>query len=252
MTTQFDCTLNGVSLSSLNDCICITDIIEDAPLLHETTLPLHSGGQRVLTRERQSLSIRVRFAIHAESPALRSAIAAIVRRWATSSGYLTISTRPGQRLHVSCPGLSTLSGTDWPEELTLLFTSTQTPFWEDAETTSAKGTDVVYLNVPGNADSTPVEVVLINTSAATVTAVSVICGLTRVNFENIALPSGGQLVISRVNGAFTANLDGNSILKYRTMDSTDELLAPCGQTATMYFTPSQSLYAFYNVRGRYL
>ena len=252
MTTQFDCTLNGVSLSSLNDCICITDIIEDAPLMHETTLPLHNGGQRVLTRERQSLSIRVRFAIHAESPALRSAIAAVLRHWATSSGYLTISTRPGQRLHVSCPGIPTLSGSDWSEELTLVFTSTHTPYWEDAEHTSAKGSSAVSLTVPGNADSTPVEVVLINTSATTVTAVSVICGLTRVNFENIALPSGGQLVISRVNGAFTAKLDGSSILHRRTMDSADELLAPCGQTATLYVTPSQGMYAFYNVRGRYL
>lgn len=249
---NFDCTLNGISLSGMHERICILDIAEDAPCMHETTLPLHSGGQRVLTRERQSLSIRVRFAIHEEHPAQRSAIAASIRAWAADSGYLTISARPGQRLHVSCTEMPAFSGNDWTEELTLVFTSTHTPWWEDAETTSASGTDAVYLVVPGNAESTPVEVAIINTTAATVTQVTVICGVAHITFRDIALPSGGQLVISRVNGAFTAKLDGSSILHRRTMDSADELLAPCGQTATLYVSPSQGMYAFYNVRGRYL
>ena len=249
---NFDCTLNGVSLSGMHERICILDIAEDAPRMHETTLPLHSGGQRVLTRERQSLSIRVRFAIHEERPAQRSAIAASIRAWAADSGYLTITARPGQRLHVSCTEMPAFSGNDWTEELTLVFTSTHTPWWEDAETTSASGTDAVYLVVPGNAESTPVEVAIINTTAATVTQVTVICGVAHITFRDIALPSGGQLVISRVNGAFTAKLDGSSILHRRTMDSADELLAPCGQTATLYVSPSQGMYAFYNVRGRYL
>ena len=138
---NFDCTLDGVALSSLSGRICILDIAEDAPRMHETTLPLHSGGQHVLTRERQSISIRVRFAIHEERPALRSAIAASIRAWAADSGYLTITARPGQRLHVSCTETPAFSGNDWTEELTLVFTSTHTPWWEDAETTSASGTD---------------------------------------------------------------------------------------------------------------
>ena len=96
------------------------------------------------------------------------------------------------------------------------------------------------------------EVALINTSAATVTQVTVICGVNHITFRDIALPSGGQLVISRVNGAFTAKLDGSSILHRRTMDSADELLAPCGETVTLSVTASHTLYAFYNVRGRYL
>lgn len=249
---NFDCTLNGVSLSGMHERICILDIAEDAPRMHETTLPLHSGGQRVLTRERQSLSIRVRFAIHEERPALRSAIAASIRAWAADSGYLTISARPGQRLHVSCTETPAFSGNDWTEELTLVFTSTHTPYWEDAEHTSAKGSSAVSLTVPGNAESTPVEVIILNTTSAAVTEVTIHCGSKYVTFENINLPSGGQLVVSRVNGAFTAKLDGSSILHRRTMDSADELLAPCGQTATLYVSPSQGMYAFYNVRGRYL
>jgi hypothetical protein len=250
--TNLDCTLNGVSLSGIYERICILDIIEDAPRMHETTLALHTGVQRVLARERQSISIRVRFAIHEERPAMRCFILQQIHDWAQQNGYLTLTARPGQQLHVRCTGLPNLSGNDWTEELTLVFTSTHTPWWEDAETTSASGTDAVHLTVPGNADSTPVEVALINTTAATVTQVTVICGVNHITFRDIALPSGGQLVISRVNGAFIAKLDGSSILHHRTMDSADELLAPCGQTATLYVSPSQGMYAFYNVRGRYL
>ena len=250
MTTNFNCALGGVSLSSLNGRICITDITEDAPRMHETTLPLHGGGQRVLRQARQSISVRVRFAIQEESIPLRSHIAGEIRRWAMQGGYLTISPRPGQRLHVACTGLPDLSGNGWPEELTLTFTSTFAPWWEDAENTSASGTGTVSLAVPGSAESTPLEVALINTSAATVTAVTLSCGDQHITFEDIALPTGGQLVISRVNGTFSAKLDGVSILRRRTMDSADELLVPCGETATL--TVSPALYTFCNVRGRYL
>ena len=251
MTTNFDCTLNGVSLSGVDGRICITDVTEDAPRMHETTLALHGGGQHVLRQARQSISVRVRFAIHEESPAARSTIALAVRRWAMQDGYLTLSTRPEQRLHVHCTALPALSGEDWPEELTLVFTSTHTPWWEDSENTSAQGTSAVSLAIPGNAESTPVEVALINTSAATVTEVTVTCGDSHVTFEDIALPIGGQLVISRVNGAFTAKLDGESILHRRTMDSADELLVPCGETVSMSVSAGATLYALYNVRGRY-
>ena len=249
---QFDCALDGVSLSSLNGHIRVTDIMEDAPRMHETALALHGGGQRVLRQARQSISVRVRFAIQEEAPAVRSVIASRILRWAMQGGSLTITNRPGQRLHVVCTGTPDLSANDWTEALTLVFTSTFSPWWEDADVTSAKGTTAMSLAIPGNAASTPVEVVLINTSAVTVNWVTITCGESRVTFEDIALPTGGQLVISQVDGAFTAKLDGVSILHRRTMDSADELLVPCGGTVTMSTEANTGLYAFYNVRGRYL
>ena len=250
--TNLDCTLNGVSLSGIYERICILDIIEDAPRMHETTLALHTGVQRVLARERQSISIRVRFAIHEERPAMRCFILQQIHDWAQQNGYLTLTARPGQQLHVRCTGLPNLSGNDWTEELSLIFTSTHSPYWEDYTVTSAQGTAPVTVNVPGTAPSTPVEVILLNATAATVTQVTVTCGESHITFRDIALPSGGQLVISQVDGIFTAKLDGSSILHRRTMDSADALLVPCGKAVTMSVTASQALFAFYHVRGRYL
>ena len=250
--THFDCALDGVTLSSLNGRIRVTDVIEDAPRMNETSLPLHGGGQRVLRQTRQSISVRVHFAIQEEDVTLRSRVFGEILRWAMQGGYLTITTRPGQRLQVACTGTPDLSANDWTEALTLIFTSTFSPWWEDADVTSAKGTTAMSLAIPGNAASTPVEVVLINTSAVTVTWVTVTCGESHVTFEDISLPTGGQLVISQADGAFTAKLDGVSILHRRTMDSADELLVPCGGTVALSTEANTGLYAFYNVRGRYL
>lgn len=251
MTTLFDCTLGGAPLSSIDESICILDIREDAPQMHLSTLALHSGSQRILSCERQSLTVRVRFAIQEESPTLRSNIAARVRRWARSSAWLNISQRPGQRLHVQCSELPALSGNDWTEELTLAFTSDRAPYWEDATQTSFSGTGAVTLTIPGTAKETPVEVVAINNSGRTITHVEVQCGNAHMTFEDLVFPANGQLALSMASGVFTARISGESVLHHRTMDSSDMLLASCGEEITAVTTADASIFTFYNVRGRY-
>ena len=64
MTTLFDCALGGVTLSSLDKSICVTDVREEAPVYREALTPTWLEGQRLLSRTRESLSVTVRFAIH--------------------------------------------------------------------------------------------------------------------------------------------------------------------------------------------
>lgn len=252
MTTTFDCTLGGASLSALDGRICVLDIHHAAPNLRTSALPLHGGGQRILASTRESLTIRVRFAIHEEDPVRRQEVLDLVRAWAAEGGYLAVSDRPGQRLHVACTELPALSARDWPEELTLAFTSTHSPWWEDAEQTSVGGTGEMSLTVPGTAASAPVTAVILNTSASAVTSVTVNCANTHMTFEGVTLPSGGRLVLAYVDSLLSAKLDGASVLACMTMDSSDALLAPCGETSALSVTASETLYAFFNVRGRYL
>ena len=251
MTTKYNCALDGASLCALDESIVILDITEDAPRMHEVTLPLHSGGHRVLSRCRESITVRIRFAIHEESPARRLAVMQSIRAWAMKGGKLTISPRSGQRLMVACTSLPPLSLRDWPEEMILAFTSLYAPWWESAEQTVVSGTGVKTLLVPGTADYADMEVVIMNASATTVTELTVHCGDSYMTFRDITLSSGSQIVISHVRGNLTAKLDGKSILKRRTMDSSDELLLPCGETVEMYVEAAVSLHTFYQVRGRY-
>lgn len=251
MTTRFNCTLNNVSLSSLDESIVILDITEDAPQMRTVTLPLHGGGHRMLSAHRESITVRVRFAIHAEEPVRRESVMQSVLAWARPGGTLTIAQRPGQQLAVACTGLPALSFRDWPEELTLAFTSQYEPWWEAAEHITLKGTGAQTLLVPGTADFAGLEAALLNTSTATVTGLTIRCGSTHMTFQNITLPTGGQLVLGHSKGAFFATLDGNSILNRRTMDSSDELLLPCGETVELSVEAASPLYAFFQVRGRY-
>lgn len=251
MTTRYTCALDGASLDALYESIVILDITEDAPRMHEFTLPLHSGGHRVLTSRRESITVRIRFAIHEESPALRQAVMQSIRAWAMKGGKLTISPRPGQRLTVACTALPALSFRDWPEEMTLAFTSLYAPWWESTEQTTLSGTSAQTLLVPGTADYADMDVIIMNATATTVTELTVHCGESYMTFREITLPSGGQLVISHVKGSLTAKLDGKSILGRRTMDSSDELLLPCGETVELSVEAAVSLYAFFQVRGRY-
>lgn len=251
MTTKYTCALDGASLASLDERIVILDITEDAPRMHEVTLPLHGGGHRVLASQRESITVRIRFAIHAESPAHRLSVMQSIRTWAMKGGKLTISPRPGQRLTVTCTALPDLSFRDWPEEMTLAFTSLYAPWWEAAEQTVVSGTGVKTLLVPGTADYADMDVIIMNAAATTVTELTVRCGESHMTFRDITLPSGSQIVISHVRGSLTAKLDGKSVLHCRTMDSSDELLLPCGETVEMSVEAAVSLYTFFQVRGRY-
>lgn len=251
MTTQYTCALDGVSFSSLDGSIVILDITEDAPRMHEATLPLHTGGHRVLTSRRESITVRIRFAIHEESPSLRQAVMQSVRAWAMKGGKLTVSPRPGQRLTVTCTALPALSFRDWPEEMTIAFTSLYAPWWESTEQTTLSGTGEQTLLVPGTADYADMDVIVMNATATAVTALTIHCGESYMTFRDIMLPSGSQLVISHVRGSLTARLDGKSVLGCRTMDSSDELLLPCGESITLSVEAAVSLYAFFQVRGRY-
>lgn len=253
MTTQFDCALGGVLLSSLDGRICVLDVHEDAPKLRIVTMPLHSGGQQLLERERESVSIHVRFSIHEENPIRRRTVLGAIQHWAEEGGYLTTTERPGLRLMVTCTSLPAMSGKDWTEELTLTFTTTHAPYWEDAEQTSASGTGEVTLVAPGTAQFAPVNAVIVNTTASTVTRLTVSCGDTQMTFAGISLPSGGQFALAHTSaGKLTARVGSTSVLHCRTADSSDDLLAPCGESCIASVSASVSLYAFFNTRGRYV
>ena len=162
MTTSFDCALDSILLSSLDAAICVLDIREEAPRLRTSALALQQEGRRLLRQQRESLTLHITFAIHEPDPVRRRTVLQSVQAWAARGGFLTTTDRPGQRLSVVCTAFPAMSAEDWTEALTLTFTSTLVPYWEDAEEAFASGSAVLTLNIPGTAASTPVDVVVIN------------------------------------------------------------------------------------------
>ena len=74
MTTLFDCALNGVLLSSLSQRISILDIQESAPKVYQSALTLFPEGRQQLQVRRDSITVKVLFAIHEEKPYLRTRV----------------------------------------------------------------------------------------------------------------------------------------------------------------------------------
>ena len=250
MTTLFNCALNGIPLASLDDRMCILDICEDAPRMHAASFSLPGGGRRI-SQVRESLTLHIRFSIQEENPVLRKQALQSVYAWAADGGTLTVSDRPGQQLTVICTDLPAVTGDNWQEALTLTFTTTHCPYWEDVNTTFLSGSGPMSFTLPGTASSAPVSATITNIGSQDVTRLSVQCGANWIIFEDICLPAGGKAYLQMKDGRFSTRINGESILPCRTAGSADLLLAPCGAGCIVSASADQALEATFSARGRY-
>lgn len=253
MTTLHDCALGGVTLSSLDESICVTDVIEEAPVYRAAFASAWGEGQQLLSRRRESLSVTVRFAVHETDPVRRKQVLGSIRAWAEKAGMLTLPDRPGQQLAVFCAALPELSAQDMPATLTLRFTSLHCPWWVSAAAVTFTDTKVMALEVPGNAPvDAPVEAVVFNKGIDTIDRLTLMCGMTEIVFEGITFPAGSCFSLMYHEGTLLAWIDGESVLHCRTANSSDDLLAPCGKITTAYVTGDELLQTTFAVRGRFL
>lgn len=237
MTTLFDCTLHGEMLSALDERITVTDIRE--------TLQMNGS-------EREAIAVEVRFCIHEEDPVRRREVMSKVIAWAGKGGLLTTSDRPGLRLTVRCTKLPELSAQDWTAEMALCFTSANMPWWESSTPITVSGDDILTMDVPGDAPQTVAEAVVINAGATVVTELRLNCHITEMVFRDIALAPGSFFSLMYGSGHLLAWVDGESVLHHRTAQSSDELLLPCGQRATVYASAEGiPLQTTFTARGRF-
>ncbi len=251
MTTLYDCALDGVTLSGLDKSICVTDVREEAPVYRTGLAPAWSEGQQLLRRVRESISVTVHFAVHEAGMARRSQVLHDIYAWAEKGGVLTISDRPGQQLRVVCTALPDISSDDWLSDLAIRFTTVHVPYWE-GNVARVSGTEIMTLDVPGNADFAPVEAIVINQGVDTIDRLTLRCGMTEMVFRDIVFPAGSVFSLMYREGAALAWIDGESVLRHRTAQSADMLLAPCGESSTVYADGEELLHATFTARGRYV
>ncbi len=251
MITPYDCTLNGAYLSRQGNRICVLDIREHAPKLRTAAAALPCPGQHLIYQTRDSLSVEISFAIQEDNLRLRRQALQNVLAWAEKGGVLTISDRPGQQLAVICTALPTMAAADWTEPLTLVFTTTRNPYWESTTLTQLTGSG--SMTVPGTAQATPVDVLITNTGADPITRLSLYSGTTYMIFEGITLPGGGEFRLTVQDGLLVATVNGSSVLSCRTPASSDLLMIPCGQSASVSaLADAGIMLATFTARGRYV
>ncbi|MBR3763070.1 MAG: hypothetical protein IKK57_00790 [Clostridia bacterium] len=252
MTPRFSCALNGVSPESIDPALRVTDVTELPPRRRVATVPTIRHGLRLLSRVRESLTVRISFVIPEYDPARRRALLQKLHAWADPGGVLTTSDRPGQQLQVMCDTLPMLSALAWSDVVQIDLTACEIPFWQQAEETCVLTGSEAVLTLPGDADETPVSCDVTNTGASTVTAVTLACGSTQMTFTGIALAPGSVLTVDASAAPLRCTIDGSSVLMHRTGESADLLLADSGAATPVSVSADGNVQAVFHARGRLL
>lgn len=177
--------LNGISLEDAHPLILLQHISENAPELDVKTADRAGAAGGFLTGLKPTKrEITVEFAVRERLDFTRRAEAvSAAMAWAMNGGWLSLSSRPGLRIHVNpaqLPAVGKLR--EWTENSTILFEANEWPLWTDltparAELTAGTTAASAYLSAAGTwptgleADITP--------SSAALTSVSIsACGKT--------------------------------------------------------------------------
>lgn len=251
----FEAALNGLPLSAIAQEILLLDIEEPEP--EETSQTddraLHHGTRRS-EWNRKNLTVRLRMMIRTQNILHRTKIMQDVTQWAARGGWLTINTRPGQRLRVQAGKLPTLgSALKWTSEIEIAFRAYERPFWEDETPTSVTITGNGSLRFAGAVSSCPVEVLAVNKGDAPLTSILFSCGDTFIKLDALTLAAGETVSITYTDDdLLTILAGGQTALSTRTADSDDDLLAvPCTDNEVSV-TADQPVSVTFRVRGRWL
>lgn len=271
----FDAYLDGVSLSSLADEIIIRDIVEQNPTqdLQTYKRSLHAGTH-ITSAVRRTLPIDIVYCIRAYDVARRAEIADLIAGWAGKGGNLTVNTRPGKHLYVSPAELPRVgSSLKWTEDLTLTLTAYEQPYWEDVEpltllvpeTIKADGDQYYYFEgyyeATGNVPRVPATCMLTNKSPDTpMTYIKIAFpdSNTYIELTGMEIKPNGKLWIGydshdliNITGQTTQSMY-DSLLKYRTAESSDDLIAVSGAFAECRIYSDVPVSGSIMIRGRWL
>ena len=255
MISRYEAFLNGVALQTISPDILIHDISYGAPNFQDDTFSVAKrNGSRIFRRAFDSISVTIKFEIHAYSVASRQAICQAVCLWAKNGGVLKTNDREGQYLQCVCSQFPTVeSARNWTDELTIVFTAYAVPFWQDVAVTSVEmtagtsGSKSVF--IPGNADGALVEAEI--TSGGSLTTLNLTVNGRTLTLSGISVSSGSKIVLSYdTDGIQSIKVGTTSLLNKRT--GVDDLLANCGASNTFGFSSNVSVTVTFKVKGIYV
>ena len=219
----------------------------------------YGGGLHLLRRQREQLSLRVRFLIEEYDIAARHQLLHLVAAWAEAGGVLTLHEDGKRVLRVVCTQFPAMSTLNWLETLSLVFTAFSCPYWEDAAETSflmpnTSDAPSKLLAVPGDAPETPLNLLIRNIGDTAITTLT-ISAAGKISFQGLTLAPGAAIRIHHNAGVFAAEMVSDdstvSILPYRTPDSADDLLLRPGVLNEIRVEAGSAAFVSGRCKGRY-
>lgn len=251
---RFDAYINGVSLSSVDPHIMLVDIMEErAQVDRELAARAMHPGQRMNAMVRRSLTVRL--IVHITTPHIitRAEVMDKVAGWVGEGGWLTINTRPNQRLYVhaeTSPAMG--SSLRWTDEIEIELTAYERPYWEQQWPTVAVITDSGNIVPTGTMPEAYVEVDVKNVGEGDLTTVTLSCGSTMIKLDGLTVPPQAYVRIYYTDDdLMVIEADGESALANRTAESSDDLIAMTRKSNALAVVADQAVSAVFRARGRY-
>lgn len=251
---RFDAAINGVSLSWLDPYIMLADIDERQPeYRQEITARAIRSGQRISARTRLSLTVALKIHITTPNVLTRSHVMQILTEWVGDGGWLTINTKPDQRLYVYPDPIPAMgSHLSWTDEIEVTLTAYERPYWEQMYPTVTVITGTGELVPIGTIPEAYVEVDVTNKGAGDLTTLTATCATTRIKLEGLNVLPGEHVKIAYTDkDVLTITAAGVSALANRTADSSDDLIAYTRQSNIITVEADQDVMAEFSARGRW-
>lgn len=256
MPRHIEISLNGIPLTGAVPLALIQQVYEEpAEELLTTAERAVGDGQTVIEKRRTRLTVAVTFTLaETRDLALRARQQQAAADWA-ADGYLTLSSRPGQRLAVICTRTpNTVEDRNYTAQLRAEFAAVAPPYWQDEEYAAATGSGasgVATLQPTGTKPRVPLEAVITPTGG-TLNALRVDCGTTFLQFTGLNVAAGTPLIIGR-SGRYdlTVTAAGSGKLSCRAAVSSDELLAVARAENQITWQADTACNCVFKARGLY-
>ncbi|MBQ9301294.1 MAG: hypothetical protein IJ214_12385 [Clostridia bacterium] len=253
MNERMRCALNGAEMTLLDPRLYIQDIEEQIKMNILTAERPGYGLTPLGTPEREQLNVLVRFVIKEKRRMERTGIISRVNAWA-KEGWLTVSTRPEQRLYVRCTQPAGSQALPLNGEMLICFTAYDEAYWQDqyAVSASASGTGGSVILRPRGTRKCRLEAEIINQSGDTVNNLTLRANGGLLAFEGLGLEAGQALRLYHDGRRLLhADAGDKAALDCRRADSADELLLMPGRENTVEFTADGRCGVTLRARGEY-
>lgn len=239
MREELRCAVDGNELLSVDPRLYIQEI-EEQVKADARVAGRPGGGSRLCGGAvgREALTVTLRFLVKEKDRAQRAAILARVNAWARR-GWLTVSTRPWQRLYVVCVQPADGGALRWSGEARLVWAAYDWPYWTGTVPFSAAvdgESGAVWLCPEGTRDYCA-EAELTNCSGENIGNLSFYFGGgEKLAFSGLEWADGAVFrLYYDERHLLRAEAGGLPALDCLTADSEDGILLPPGRNSVIYY-----------------
>lgn len=259
MTSRYSISLGGKKMESLSTKkLMILDIQHSQPdITFQTQTNANLNGVDIIDTYVGQRTVTVTFELHEYDIAARNALCQKVNEWAAAGGTLTTNDRANQQLvRVKCTQFADIaSARNWTDPLTLVFSTTDCPYWvsQTAKSRTITGkSGSSKLTLDGNIGSALVSVTA--TAQEKITKITFKVDGMKLALTGLNVPKNKTVEVSYTKGRYLyIKANGSKAMSKLDPSSNDNLLMVCGKKdSPVSFSADGKASVTFTARGMWL